>query len=331
MGCVYVLRRALSYAGMVWLATSIGYIAAVVALRPRERLLLATPRPTETQVDTRLAAYGLDPHAALATRYLDWLGGVLRGDWGRSPDGAQVSAQFVSRALVSGRLLLLATVLMVVLGVALGVYAASRAHRLQDRTVTAATYVLSCLPAPVVYLCVQLGAIQVNRAAGHRLLPVTGMGSPVPPDGVGARLADGAAHLLVPTLALTLVGYTGYQLLQRALLLDDVDADYVRAARARGLTRGRALRRHALRTTFIPVAQSAAFALPAVFAGTFVVETAFAWDGLGRYTLEAITHTRDVNAAVAGIAFGGAVFAVGAILADAAVALVDPRVRRSWP
>ena len=324
----YLLRRTGGYAVMTAVATSIAYLAAVTFLRPESRLLQASPRPTEEDVRIRLAGYGLDPAASALERYRQWLEGVLlRWDWGRSPNGSPIAAEFLDRAAVSGRLLLLATVLQIVLGVALGVYTAARQHRLPDRTVTWLSYLLACVPAPVVYLWVQMAGIFGNAGAGRRIVYVSGMSSPVPPEGVWARLADDAAHLLLPTLALTLVGYGGYQLLQRAVLLDEVDSDYVRTARAKGLTRGQAIRRHALRTSFVPVAQNVAFALPAVFAGSFVVEQVFAWEGLGTYTLEAVTRTQDVNATVAAIAFGCALFALGALLADASVGLLDPRVR----
>ena len=102
-----------------------------------------------------------------------------------------------------------------------------------------------------------------------------------------------------------------------------------RNARAKGLTRLTAIRRHALRTSFIPVAQSIAFQLPAIFVGTFMIETVFAWQGLGRWTLDAIVQTQSVDIAVAGVAFGGLMFAIGAILADLSVAVVDPRARVS--
>ncbi len=322
-------RRVLSYAVMSFVATSVAYLAAVSFLRPDLRLLAATPHPAPEQVRARLAAYGLDPAATPLQRYVDWVGGVvLHGDWGRSPSGAPIGAEFLDHALVSGRLMLLATVLQIVCGVALGVFAATSHRRLPDRALTTACYVVACVPAPVAYLWVQLGGLELNARAGRRLVYVSGMSSPVPPEGAAAQAADLAAHLVLPTIALTLLGVGGFYLLQRAVLLDEVEADYVRTARAKGLTRGQAIRRHAVRTSFVPVAQNISFALPAVFAGAFVVESVFAWDGLGRYTLDAITRTQDVNATVASIAFGCALFAGGAVVADAGVSLIDPRVRR---
>lgn len=326
----YLLRRVATYVVMIVISTSIAYLAAVSFMRPATRLLQRTPRPTLEQVTTQLRANGLDPDANPLQRYLGWAHGVLtRFDWGLGPDGSRVNDEFFTRALVSGRLVALATILSIVVGVALGIFAAARQYRLSDRAVTTLSWLISTVPAPVVYLVVQMSGIALNERAGRTVVYVSGIESPIPPDGWGARALDQAQHLILPTLALTLYSYVSYQLLQRTLLLDTINADYVRTARAKGLTRGQAIRKHALRTSFIPVAQSIAFALPAIFAGTFIIETVFAWQGLGRYTLDAITLTQDVNAAVAGVAFGGVCFAVGAILADLSVAVVDPRARVS--
>lgn len=326
----YLARRLANYALMTFVATSIAYFAAVVFLDPSTRLLERTPRPTPAQVTAQLQANGLDPTQNPVQRYLGWLGGILtRFDWGRGPDGSSVNDEFFTRALVSGRLVLLATILSIGIGIVLGIFAAARQYGPADRIVTTTSYFISTIPAAVVYLVVQMTGVAANQRAGQTVVYVTGMRSPIPPDGWWARLVDTLQHLFLPTIALTIVAYTSYQLLQRTLLLDTINADYVRTARAKGLTKAQAIRRHALRTSFIPVAQSIAFSIPAIFAGTFIIESVFAWQGLGRYTLDAITTTQDVNATVAGVAFGGVVFAVGAILADLSVAVVDPRTRVS--
>ncbi|MBW3085997.1 putative peptide transport permease protein [Austwickia sp. TVS 96-490-7B] len=326
----YILRRLANYVVMIFVATSIAYFAAVNFMRPENRLLERTPRPTFEQVKAQLRANGLDPELSATQRYLDWLKGVvLHFDWGMGPDGSRINDEFFMRALISGRLVLLATLLSIVLGISLGVFAASRQYKLSDRVVTTLSYIISCIPAPVTYLMVQMTGIGLNERSGGTVVYVTGMRSPIPPEGTGAHMVDELQHLILPTIALTIVGYVSYQMLQRTLLLDNINADYVRTARAKGLTKSQAVRKHALRTSFIPVAQSIAFQIPLIFTGTFIIETVFAWQGLGRYTLDAITMTQSVNAAVAGVAFGGVMFAIGAILADLSVAVVDPRVRVS--
>ncbi|MCQ9360145.1 ABC transporter permease, partial [Corynebacterium sp. 142RC1] len=125
-----------------------------------------------------------------------------------------------------------------------------------------------------------------------------------------------------------IMSWGGYQIAQRQYLLDSVNADFVRTARAKGLTRNQAIRRHALRVSFIPVAQSIAYTVPAIFTGGFFAEAIFAWPGIGLWSVQAI-GAQDVNAAVATLAYGSFIFAVGAIIADIATTVVDPRVRIS--
>ncbi|MBO3128987.1 ABC transporter permease [Dermatophilus congolensis] len=324
----YLFRRLANYFVMIFVATSLAYLAAVTVMKPETALLQRTPRPTMEQVTAQLQEAGLDPTLNPFQRYLVWLKNVVfHFDWGMGPDGSSINQEFLTRAVISGRLVLLATLLSIVIGIALGVFAASRQYSFSDRSVTTLSYVISCIPAPVIYLTVQTAGIDLNDAVGKRLLYVSGMYSVPQPEGAMERVVDIAQHLVLPTVALTIVAYVSYQLLQRSLLLDNINADYVRMARAKGLTKSQAVRKHALRTSFIPVAQSIAFQIPGIFTGTFIIEAVFAWEGLGRYTLDAITSTQNVNAAVAGVAFGGVMFAIGAICADLSVAIVDPRAR----
>ena len=102
----------------------------------------------------------------------------------------------------------------------------------------------------------------------------------------------------------------------------------MRTARAKGLTKQQAIRKHALRTSLIPVATQLAFNIPPVFTGAVLTETIFAWNGMGRYFIDTISKN-DVHGVVAIAAFTAVLTAIGAILADIAVVVLDPRVRVS--
>ena len=110
--------------------------------------------------------------------------------------------------------------------------------------------------------------------------------------------------------------------------LDVLNADYVRTARAKGLTKQQAIRKHALRTSLIPVTAQVAFTIPLVFTGAVITETIFNWRGMGSYFITTL-NTNDVHGTVAVAAFGALMTAIGAILADAMVVILDPRVRVS--
>ena len=324
----YVLQRSLTYLVMVFITTTMGYFAAVVTLKPALAEQEKVPRPSPEQVNRNFAALGLDPEMSPWDRYVQWLTNVVtKFDWGRSPDGGYVNQEFGDRVWVSARLMLAATILTIVIGVALGVYSAARQYKFADRVITGYSYLVYIIPAPVAYFVIQMGAIEINDAAGEKIFYVTGISTPGV-TGFWDTLIDGAAHYFVPTFCMTILGWAGYQIAQRQYLLDNVNADFVRTARAKGLTRNQAITRHALRVSFIPVAQSIAYQIPYIFAGAFFAESVFAWPGIGKWSIEAITH-QDVNGATATLAYGSVLFAIGAIIADIATTVVDPRVRIS--
>ena len=322
----YLGKRALTYLVMIFLTTSAGYFLAVSSLKPALLEQEKIPRPSPEQVANSFRLLGLDPSLNPWERYIQWLGGILtRWDWGRSPNGAYVNAEFADRVMISTRLFIASIILTLIIGVALGVYSAARQYKFQDRAITSYSYLVHILPAPIAYFLVQLGAIGINDAVGERLFFVTGISTPGIEPGWPA-FVDLVAHYAVPTFAMTVFGWAGYQIAQRQYLLDNVNADFVRTARAKGLTRNQAITRHALRVSFIPVAQSIAFTIPAIFTGGFFAEAIFAWPGVGLWSIDAIGK-QDVNVATAMLAYGSVIFAIGAILADFATTLVDPRVR----
>ncbi|MGC5165847.1 ABC transporter permease [Luteimicrobium sp. DT211] len=311
---------------MIVVATNVTFVLASLFLDPRSNYRETRPIPPEAQIDNALAPYGLDPRTSLFSRWWDWLQGVvLHFDWGRSPTGGSVNAEIGYRVLVSGQLVLLATVLSVVIGVGLGVVSAIRQYRPTDRILQGVSILFYNIPTAVLALLLVFGAIKINEAVGHRVFYVTDASSP-DVTGLMPTVVDRIEHLVLPTISLTLLGYVGYHLTQRSLLLDTIDADFVRTARATGLTQAQAVRRHALRAALIPTATSVAFSIPAIFTGAVITESVFGWHGMGEYFSLTLSKN-DVHGVVAVAAFGALMTAIGAILADVATALLDPRVR----
>ncbi|MFF9478390.1 ABC transporter permease [Streptomyces sp. NPDC014733] len=324
----HVTRKAAGWLMMIVVATNATYFLASWFLDPRANFRDLRPVRTEEQIDRALAPYNLDPQVPLVHRWWDWLTSVvLHFDWGTSPTGVAVNGEIGHRALVSAELVALATVLSVLLGVALGVHTASRQYGWADRVSQVVSVVVLNIPTSVAALAVVSVAIWLNEHAGLHFLYVAGESSPNT-EGLLPTIGDRLLHLILPTLTLTLMGYVGHHLTQRSLLLDTLHADYVRTARATGLTRAQAIRRHALRTALIPTATSVAFSIPALFTGAVITETIFGWNGMGRYFLQTIAKN-DVHGTVATAAFAAALTAVGAILADIATVFLDPRVRVS--
>jgi len=315
---------------MIVVATNLTYFLANLFLDPRANYLQLRPPRTPEQIARSLAQYHLDPNTPLLQRWWDWISGiVLRWDWGYSPIGESVNTQIAFRIGVSAQLVVFSLVLSTTIGIALGVYTASRQYRFADRFHQGLSIITLNIPIVVASLVVVLLAIVLNQSLGSTLLYVAGAQSPTI-SGFWPTVVDRIQHLVLPTISLTMISYAGYHLLQRSLLLDNINSDYVRMARAKGLTRQVAIRRHGLRTSLIPVATSIAFAIPALFTGAVLTETIFAWQGMGQYLFQTISKN-DVHGAVAVAAFAALMTAVGAILADIAVVVLDPRVRVTGP
>ncbi len=324
----YLARRTAGWLLMIFVATNLVFFLAWTYLDPRSNYVGRRPPLDETQIQALLEPRGLSDATPLLERWWRWLTAILtRWDWGVSPVGQSVNSQISSRMWVSAELVRGATIITTLLGIALGVYTASRQYRLADRIGTASSIVTLNIPIVVAALMIVLLAISVNNAVGARVFFVTGAASPGV-SGVVPVLIDALQHLILPTLALVLVGYAGIHFLQRSLLLDNINADYVRMARAKGLTKQQAIRRHALRTSLIPVTTQVAFSIPAIFTGAILTESIFGWRGMGQYFTQTLA-TNDIHGTVAIAAFGAVMTAIGALLADIAVVILDPRVRVS--
>lgn len=332
----YLMRTVAMWAAMIVVATNVTYFLAARFLNPVSNYMGRRDGKSLTEqiadAKAKLEVYNLNPDVPVMERWWTWLKGiVLHWDWGKSPTGVSITSEVSYRMWVSAQLVLAGTFLAVIIGVSIGVYTASRQYKLADRVwqgisiVTMNTHVVVAS-----YLIVTLAVAFNNWTQakwGWRFFYTTGASSSGV-TGFFPVLLDVIRHLTLPTLSLIFISYASYHMMQRTLLLDNISADYVRTARAKGMTRNTAIRKHALRTSIIPVATSVAFSIPAVFTGAIMTERIFAWNGMGQYFI-ATLNKNDVHGVVAVAAFGAVTTAIGAILADMFVVALDPRVRVS--
>ncbi|VEH80586.1 oligopeptide transport system permease appB [Corynebacterium kutscheri] len=322
----YLVKKTGSWLLVIFLATNIAYLLAATFLDPRSNYVGRRPPLSDEQISNILTPLNLNPEVPLLERWWNWLTDILlHWDWGTSPIGNPVSEQISFRIWVSAELLLLSTLLSVTIGIAVGVYTASHQYKTGDRIWQALSIISMNTHVVVASIVVVALGIKINDLSGKRIFYVTGASNP-DVEGFIPTLIDIGQHLALPTIALVAISYSGYHMTQRTLLLDNLNADYVRTARAKGLTRQTAIRRHALRTSIIPVATSVAFSVPGIFTGAVMTETIFGWNGMGKYFIETISKN-DVNGAVAVAAFGALMTGISAILADIVVVALDPRVR----
>ncbi|MGV6872948.1 ABC transporter permease [Pseudochelatococcus sp. B33] len=258
---------------------------------------------------------GLDRPASV--RYLAWTAGFLGGDLGTSHTyGVPVAELVGERLSVSLPLALLALTLAVAVGLPLGMLAAARRGGFVDRGMLLATQL--GIAVPNFWLAMLLVLV---FAVTWRLLPPGGF------PGWEAGAGAGLSALVLPAIALAVPQGAILAQVMRQSLIDVLNQDFFRTARAKGLTRGEALRRHALRNALIPVLTVMGLQFPFLLAGTIVVENVFFLPGLGRLIFQAVNQ-RDLIVVQSVIMLLVASVAAVNFLVNLAYALVDPRLRR---
>jgi len=309
---MYLLRRVGVYLLSIVVASALVFSVMSVLPGDPAQVMLGTQATPENVAALR-SELGLD--RPIPVQYAEWLAGALHGDLGTSIfSGQDIGAQIADRMRITLPLALLAMVLTSVIGIPAGIYAASRHRRLGDTIVSTLSQVGLAVPAFWAGLLL-VGAFAVRR----RWFPANGFPgwSPSPADAVRA--------LILPALSLALVQGAIITRYVRSAILETLREDYIRTARAKGLTRSAALWRHGLRNAAIPVLTVLGLQFGALFAGTVVIESVFVLPGIGSMLLQAITR-RDLLL-VQGGAFVIVVFILTVNLCvDLAYRFIDPRV-----
>jgi peptide/nickel transport system permease protein len=196
-----------------------------------------------------------------------------------------------------------------------------------DHTLTFVGFLALAMPTFWLAALIKEAGVFVNQQVGNRLFATTGANSPLYYRMEGwDRLWDTLSHLMLPTLALMLTGYAAISRFQRASMLEVLNSDYVRLARAKGLRNRIVMRRHALRTALIPVATLAALTVSGALTGAVITETIFQWRGLGRFLVDGIRAT-DSFAVMAFLVLAGILVIAANLLADLLYGVLDPRIR----
>lgn len=264
-------------------------------------------------------SYGLDQ--PLPVQFLNYATGLLTFDFGWSPrNNASVASLIIAR--LPATLLLAGGALAgaLVLGVSLGVLASRRPNSLTDNAISVLSLIAYAVPVfwlgliLVVVFSINLGWLPTG---GFRSLDQTYTGF--------AYILDVARHALLPILTLSLFYTAIYARLMRASMLEVSGLDYVRTARAKGLTERRVLYGHILRNALLPLATMLGIHLGALLGGAVVVEMVYSWPGLGRLAFEAIM-SRDLNLLLGILFLSSLLVVVINILMDAIYVALDPRI-----
>ncbi|MGB9222359.1 ABC transporter permease [Mycobacterium sp.] len=322
----FLARRFANYIVLLVLATFLAFCLTSVTFHPLDSFTQRHPQPPPEAIHAKTVQLGLDKPVPI--RYGKWIAGVVQGDFGTTVSGHPVSQELWRRIGVSLRLLVIGSVLGTLAGVVLGAWGAIRQYRLSDRVITVLSLTLLSIPSFVLAGLLILAGLRVNMFTGMRIFQYTGETSPILPGGLWNQLVDRAQHIVLPTLTLALGTMAGFSRYQRNAMLDVLGEDFIRTARAKGLTRRRALFKHGLRTALIPLATLFAYGVAGLVVGAVFVEKIFGWHGMGEWVVQGIA-TQDTNVVAAITLFSGVAILFAGLLSDVFYAALDPRVRVS--
>ncbi|MFC3168280.1 ABC transporter permease [Paracoccus fontiphilus] len=309
----YLSSRILSLGLSLLVASAL--VFSVVELVPGDpaSFMLGTGAQPET-VEALRRQMGLDQ--PLPLRYAAWLGAILQGDLGTSfTYKTPIAGMILERLQVSLPLALMALALAVAIALPVGTFAAARRGKAGDGLVMGAAHVGIALPN--FWLAMLLVLVFAVRL---RWLPAGGFPGWSAP-------AAALRSLILPAIALALPQAAILARVLRSALVETMGQDYVRTARAKGLSAGQALRRHALRNALIPVLTILGMQFSFLLAGAIIIENVFYLPGLGRMIFQAITQRDLIVVQSAVLVLVAAVIAV-TFLVDLAYGAVDPRLRR---
>ena len=281
---------------------------------PIDLMISADPRITSEDAARLKQLYGLD--RPLLDRYWAWFGSAIGGDLGYSRLQARPVLDVLAPALGNtARLMVLALILSLGIALPAGIMAARYRHSWLDHGVNLAAFVgISTPPFWTALVLIIVFAVLLG------LLPAGGAGA----GGTGGLFGQ-PVYLILPVASLTLASVGGYLRYVRASMIETLSRDWIRTARAKGLSERRVILGHALRPALIPVATIAGIDFGALFSGALVTETVFAYPGMGRLIYEAVLGN-DYNLALAALLLATAFTLAGSLLADLAYVLLDRRI-----
>ena len=301
----YLARRLLESALILVGISLVAFVLLYLVPADPARQIAGRSATAETVASIRDQLGLNDP---LFVQYGRYLGGLAQGDLGRSYlQRAEVSELIAARLPASLLLMVSAIATELVIGLAIGMIAALRRNSLADHALMIASFVSISAPQFVVgILLLYVFAVQLGW------FPIGGYGTP--------------AHLVLPTLTLAFLGAGWYSRMMRSSMIDVLAQDYVRTARAKGLSRARIVMRHALPNAVLPIVAMVGIDIGLFMSGIVVVESVFGWPGIGQLAWQAIQRI-DIPVIMGVTLVSAAAIVMGNLLADLVAPMIDPRIK----
>lgn len=278
---------------------------------------------SDETVQAMYEMYGLgdDSFLGILKGYISWLGALCRFDLGTSfVHGIPVSQVIFEHMGISFAIALIATVFEFMIAIPLGITAATHQYSLRDYVVTVLVMIGISLPSFF------FGQVLKSLFSEFLGFPTSGLVDASQSFTGGALLLDYARHMFVPILTIVVLSIGARMRMTRTDMLEVMNSDYIRTARAKGLSERVVINKHAFRNTLIPLVTSLAGLLPSLFSGAIITEQVFDLPGIGNVALDAMNRG-DIPFIMGYNMFLAILSVLGILLADIMYAVVDPRVK----
>ena len=310
----YVAKKILLALPVLLGITLIDYLIMCLAGSPLDMMI--SPRATQEAVAIKAQQLGLDQ--PVLVQYLSWLGQLFQGNLGYSYKSYQPVAEMIGSQMAPTLLLMgVSLVLGLLIAVPAGIYSAIHRYQTRDFAVVTASFFGSSIPG---FFLALILIYVFNVRLGW--LPSSGMFTP----GTGGDFWDVVRHLIMPAVVLA-VSVAGSNIRYiRSAMLEILEMDYLRTAKAKGIGRFLVINKHALRNALLPIVTVIGMQIPTLFGGAVIIEQIFSWPGLGLVTMNAITG-RDYPVIMGVCLLSAVVVQVSNLLTDIVYALVDPTIK----
>ena len=316
---LYILKRILQTIPLLIIVSIVSFF--IIRLSPVDPLaeLRLNPSVSKETLQRETERLGLDK--PIIVQYGKWAKSFIKGDLGVTSNGEQVCAKLKER--IPNTLLLTVIVIFLtwVAGIPLGVAAALNWKTPFDRMMTVLTSIGMAIPSFFFAVLLLIFAVKTGW------FPVGGLTCTNFNElSFGGKILDLAHHLFLPVTVLFTISLAGLQRQMRANLLDVLDSDYVKFARAKGLSEFKVIYKHALRNAINPMITLLGFEFAGLLSGAALTEYVFQYPGLGRLILEAVLKS-DINLVMASLMMGAIMLVLGNLIADILLIITDPRIR----
>jgi peptide/nickel transport system permease protein len=318
----YIVRRLLQTIPIILIISLFGFVLIQATGDPLAAYTVDASLSGEDIARLR-AKYGLDQPVPI--QYLNWLKNLFTGDWGRSFYTKKLVFDMVLETLPNT--LLLVTVsytLTLIVAVVLGIITAVRQYSALDHGITVVSFIGIATPDFWMGLLLITAFAVQPKAAGLPYMPVGGMFD----HRVGKTVPQVTWHVILPAFALSFSMAARYIRYIRSSILEELNLDYVRTARSKGMKERLVMGRHVLKNALLPLLTLIGLNIPNLLSGTIVIESMFAWPGMGRLFWTAASRV-DIPILMAMLMFVSVLTVFSAVLTDILYAVVDPRIRYS--